>query len=65
MGERADGDRRQSAYKLSLNLSFLDVGPWRVVPLMERTTVELSEERKTCPRKPSSESCQPNGKLCQ
>ena len=50
--------------RLSLNLSFFEVGPWRVVPLIESTTVALSGERKTCPRKPSALSSQPNGKLC-
>lgn len=49
--------------KLSLNLSFLEEGPWRVVPLIERMIVSLSEDTKTCPLKPSAVSSQPNGKL--
>jgi hypothetical protein len=47
-----------------LYLSFFDVGPFSVVPLMERIVVALSDERKTWPRKPSAASSQPNGKLC-
>ena len=50
--------------KLSLNLSFFDVGPWRVVPLMLRMTVLFPGETKTCPRKPSALSSHPKGKLC-
>lgn len=49
--------------RLSLNLSFFDVGPWRVVPLIDSTTVELSGDRKTCPRNPSALSSHPKGKL--
>jgi hypothetical protein len=50
---------------LSLYLSFFDVGPFSVVPLIDRIVVALSDERKTWPRKPSAASSQPNGKLCE
>ena len=49
--------------RLSLNLSLCEVGPFNVVPLIDRTMVELSPDRKTWPLKPSSPSSQPNGKL--
>lgn len=49
-------------HRLSLYLSNLEVGPWIVVPLIDRTTVLLSAARNTCPLKPSPSS-QPKGKL--
>jgi len=49
--------------RLSLNRSFLEVGPFSVVPLIDNTIVELSSDKKTCPLKPSLISCQPKGKL--
>ena len=49
--------------RLSLNLSFLEVGPFKVVPLIERMTVLLSADTKRCPLKPSAVSSHPKGKL--
>lgn len=59
----AGGCQRRRAYLLSFNLSFLAVGPppARVVPLIDKITVELSALAKTCPRNPSSVTSQPNG----
>jgi len=57
--------QQQEKRRLSLNLSFFEVGPWIVVPLMERIAVPLSGDRKTCPRKPTVGSSQPKGKLFQ
>ena len=52
-----------------MNLSFFAVGPpppinAADVPLIERTTVELSGVAKTCPRNPSSSGSQPKGYPC-
>lgn len=61
--ERSTLAQQHEKSRLSLNLSFLDVGPLSVVPLMLSTTVEFPGERKTWPRKPSASSSHPNGKL--
>lgn len=55
--------QQQEKSRLSLNLSFFDVGPCSVVPLIDKTTVLLSEDTNTCPLKPSASSSQPIGKL--
>lgn len=54
--------------RLSLRLSFLAVGPApprnaAEVPLMDRTIVELSDETKMCPRKPSASGSHPKGEV--
>lgn len=59
--EKSTIAQQQENSRLSLNLSFLLVGPCSVVPLIARIIVELSEDTKTWPRKPSAVSSQPNG----
>lgn len=61
--ERSTRAQQHEKRRLSLNLSFLDVGPCSVVPLILSTTVSLPGETNTCPRKPSAASSHPKGKL--
>lgn len=61
--EKSTRAQQQENSKLSLSLSFLDVGPRSVVPFIDNTRVELSLERNTKPRNPTSSLSQPKGKL--
>jgi hypothetical protein len=49
--------------RLSLSLSFFEVGPCNVVPLMDKMTVLLSDDLNKWPLNPSAVSSHPNGKL--
>jgi hypothetical protein len=61
--EKSTRAQQHEKRRLSLYLSFFDVGPESVVPFIERIAVLLSEDKNTCPRKPTVESSQPKGKL--